>query len=395
MGRISKSKLISDCKVEFKKIFKCDSQIISIAPGRINIIGEHTDYNSGLAMPQAIDKWICTLISQRSDRNINIYSSAFKKKQTIDLDDLSESKQKWQKYILGSIQAFNSKHSINTGFNIFIGGNIPIGFGMSSSAALEVSILYSLMKMLNIKLEKFEILKLSNLVEKKYLGINSGMLDQYASLFSNKKKMMVVDFSILKHRYFNYSIKNAKWILINSMVSRELVSSLYNKRVKECKEGLGIINQKLKIKKTFNEVNIDDLSDFHNDSDLRKRLIHLVNENKRVKKMKNAIQIGNLAMIGELLNRSHISLSKNYEVSCKEIESIIKISRKQIGFYGGRIMGGGFGGCTINLVEESRVTEFIDAVKKHFFTKFKYKIDFEYVNFTDGAMVYLNNKIIV
>ena len=390
MDRVSENELIDLSKIEFKKIFNYEAQLGSIAPGRINIIGEHTDYNLGLAMPQAINRWVCTLISKRDDNNINIYSSAFKKLIATNLDRISSGKENWEKYILGVVKALDDKINIKNGFDLFIGGNISIGAGISSSAALEVSIVLSIYKMINKKIDKIKVLEICNYVEKKYLGINSGMLDQYASLFSRRDKIMIVDFSTLNHEYFKFNIENASWVLVNSMVYRELVTSKYNERVEECKKGLDIINKNKENKKQINEINEIDLSKLESHELYYKRLLHVISENKRVKMMKDAMLSKNVHLIGKLLNESHASLFQNYEVSCDEIESIIRISKEQCGFYGGRIMGGGFGGCTINLVEKSKVNSFIKNVENHFFTKYNCKVAIGCVNFSKGAFTFNN-----
>ena len=384
MGGIEKHSLIDEYKEEFYKQYKDSSSIISIAPGRVNIIGEHTDYNKGFAMPVAINRWILSLVSMRNDQHVNVYSINYNKKIVFSLNDYSDKGDLWERYVRGAIYLINKKYNLTKGFNIVIGGNIPIGFGMSSSAALEVYIVGAILSLCNLEQDKYEILKICNLLEREILGIKSGMLDQYASIFSNKNKFLLIDFLKLEHSYIDSNIKGSCWILINSMVSRELMHSDYNQRVDECNDAIELINQKANKKYNLNSIDINIIEIIKENKNLYKRLLHLITENKRVFKMKDAILKGDLNIIGDLLSESHESLSKNYDVSCEEIDLIIELSKKHPGFYGGRIMGGGFGGCTINLIKSNLKEDFISHVKDKFQDKYDYDIKIEIVNFSSG-----------
>jgi len=390
VDRITKHNLVSEYKKKFLKEFKKNPDVISVAPGRINIIGEHTDYNQGFAIPSAVDKWILTLLSKRDDKLIEVYSINYKKKNIFKLNELDDKGDLWERYVKATLYVINNKYNLDRGFNILIGGNIPIGFGMSSSAALEVSIVSSVLNSCCLKCDKYEILKICNAVEKEILGINSGMLDQYASIFSIKNKFLLIDFLKLNHEYFDSNIQESCWVLINSMVSRELINTDYNVRVNECLEAINLINRKTNQKITFDSISIDDIQCIKNNKIFYNRLFHLITENQRVFEMKNAIIKGNLNEIGNLLNESHISLSKYYDVSCNEIESIISLSKQHKAFYGGRIMGGGFGGCTINLIDNNLKDDFIFYIKNKFFNKYNYNIEYEQISFCNGLEIVTN-----
>ena len=386
MDRITKNNLVSDYKKIFLQKFKSIPTIISSAPGRVNIIGEHTDYNLGLAMPMAIDKWIISMISERSDKKINVFSINYDKNIEFDFSELDNSNYLWEKYIKSAIKLISKNLILKKGFNLLIGGNIPIGFGMSSSAALEVSILYLIISHFGFEISKYDVLKKCNELENDFMGIKSGMLDQYASIFSLKNKIMVIDFKNLTHSYYTHKINSASWILINSKVQRNLVESKYNLRVKECTDALSIINHNSTNKynfRTFEKKHLDLIDDMT----LKKRLTHIIEENLRVKKMVKIIENGQYEKIGKLLLESHFSLSNNYDISCKEIESIISISKKHKGFFGGRIMGGGFGGCTINLIKNENKKDFLNFVSDEFYKIYKYELDSEEVIFSNGASV--------
>ncbi len=390
MDRITKDYLVSDFKEIFFSKFKKNPEIISAAPGRVNIIGEHTDYNFGLAMPIAIDKWIISMLSERSDRKVNIHSVNYSKTILSNLNDLENHSELWEKYVKSSINVINKKYNLNNGFDILIGGNIPIGFGMSSSAALEVSIVSCILGKYFDKNDKYEILEICNKVEKDMLGIESGMLDQYASIFSMDKNFLLIDFNNISHEYFDSNMKESSWLLINSMISRELVDSEYNIRVAECREGLNLLNKLTGKKLSLSSLLLKDIEFIKNNRKLYNRLFHICSENQRVNKMREEILSGNLVNIGKLLLESHYSLSTKYEVSCDEIDFIISISKEHSGFFGGRIMGGGFGGCTINLVKKKLKKEFMCFVKDKFYKKYKSNIEIEEVVFSEGSHLLRN-----
>jgi len=327
------------------------------------------------------------MISDRNDNQFNIHSVNYDKMISFSLNDLTKSDELWEKYIKSTIHIVNKKYKLNNGFDMLIGGNIPIGFGMSSSAALEVSIVSAILDKYCDKYDQYEILKICNVVEKEILGIQSGILDQYASIFSKNKKFLLIDFNSNTHEYFDSNIKNCSWVLVNSMISRDLVSSDYNIRVLECNEGLDLINKLKNEKTSFNKLSLDDIELVKKNKKLYCRLLHFYYENKRVRSMKKEISDGNKYNVGQLLLESHFSLSKRYEVSCREIDTIISMSKKHPGFYGGRIMGGGFGGCTINLVENNLKKDFISYIKNEFYKKFEYNIKVEEVFFSEGLDV--------
>ena len=382
MDRKTKNSLIDSTKSEFYKVYNSKFDFVSIAPGRVNIIGEHTDYNLGLAMPVAIDKWICIASRKRNDNKINVFSSNLNDTINTDIDKL-ESKKLWHNYVIGCFSVLKDKFNIDKGVDVFINGNIPIGSGLSSSAALEVSLIGVLLKTFKINFSLNDILNLSHNVEIDYLKINSGLLDQYASIFASNNPVLI-DFSTLKHSHVNSKINNSSWILFDSKIRRELVSSKYNQRVSECLEGLKKINKKLSSSKKINELNLSDLNLIKDDEINFNRLSHVINENKRVVLMKNALENGDNISAGKILNNSHSSLSKLYDVSCKEIDFLIKISKITKGYYGGRIMGGGFGGCTLNLIESLNKDEIIKTIVKEFEKKYNYIPDVIPIEFSKG-----------
>tara|TARA_A100001011_G_C14306905_1_gene843586 strand:+ start:1072 stop:2235 length:1164 start_codon:yes stop_codon:yes gene_type:complete len=383
LGEISKNTLISKSQKEFIETFNTSQIVTAVAPGRVNIIGEHTDYNMGMSIPIGINRWICAIASKRDDDKIRVLSSNFKDEINTNRLNISKYKKSWKNHVAGCIKTFKDEHGLKKGFNLLIRGNIPIGFGMSSSAALEVSILGCMMKLFTENVNYRNILKMSVIVENDYLKVKSGYLDQYSSIYSIKSSPMLIDFSKLSHRYIESKIKNGIWLLINSMVKRELTKSKYNERVNECILALEHINAAKDTKIAMNSVEDIDLTLLDNKT-IKKRLRHILSENKRVKLMEKAISSGDLKLIGDILVKSHKSLSKNYEVSCKELDSILGISSIQNGFYGGRMMGGGFGGCFLCLICKKSKEEFSANVINSFEKEFNYQPEIEYIDFSDG-----------
>tara|TARA_A100001011_G_scaffold400793_1_gene518936 strand:+ start:3220 stop:4386 length:1167 start_codon:yes stop_codon:yes gene_type:complete len=384
LDRISRFKLVEETKKIFKSRFSVDPAHTSSAPGRINIIGEHTDYNLGLAMPVGINRWVCASISHRVDSQIHVFSKNFNKSLQLDLIGNIETTDLWEKYIVGILSVVKQRFNIKFGFNMLLYGNVPIGAGVSSSAALEVAILGSIKELYQLSITTNEFLDICSKVDNDYVGVKSGMLDQYVSLLSDKQGPMLIDFSKSSHKNLKFSLKKENFILINSLVDRKLARSDYNVRVKECREALELINSKLDQSKKIYEIDCEDLNYLDRHSIHYKRLYHVVTENQRVYKLLSAIKEGNINMVGKILSYSHKSLSENYEVSCNEIESIIKVSNYAPGFYGGRIMGGGFGGCTVNLVDSDRLEEFESYVHYHLCSKYSLNVKIERVEFSDG-----------
>ena len=245
--------MIKKIKEDYNSIYKKQPEVIVRAPGRINIIGEHTDYNYGLAMPAAINKYIFVSISFNEDRKINIYSEKFDNKVSFLLDDLNSSKI-WCKYVLGSIKEVFQSYNISSGLDISIHSNLPMGKGVSSSAALEVAVVNSLFEIFNIARDNHEIIKICQKVDHKYIGIQSGVLDQSASQLSRLDSILKLNFQTESFEYIDSNFSGCTWIIIDSMIKRELASSKYHERVNECKEALSIISNSINNNISFPDI---------------------------------------------------------------------------------------------------------------------------------------------
>ena len=377
--------MIKKIKEDYNSIYKKQPEVIVRAPGRINIIGEHTDYNYGLAMPAAINKYIFVSISFNEDRKINIYSEKFDNKVSFLLDDLNSSKI-WCKYVLGSIKEVFQSYNISSGLDISIHSNLPMGKGVSSSAALEVAVVNSLFEIFNIARDNHEIIKICQKVDHKYIGIQSGVLDQSASQLSRLDSILKLNFQTESFEYIDSNFSDCTWIIIDSMIKRELASSKYHERVNECKEALSIISNSINKNISFPDIKAEHIC-LIKDSKLKNRIKHYIDENARVLDMELAISKNDKKLMGKILNESHCSLRDLYEVSCKEIDYLFSISSNFDYWYGGRIMGGGFGGSMINLVKSGYEEEYSRFIKEKYLDKFDINADVFYVEFSNGAEV--------
>ncbi|MFN0050002.1 MAG: galactokinase [Cytophagales bacterium] len=354
---------------KFQQHYNKAPQFVSAAPGRINIIGEHTDYNFGLALPAAINRWVIISMAFREDSEIHIHSENYGSQMVFIPNNPFTETESWTKYIHGALDIFAKKDKLNRGFDALIWGNVPLGAGVSSSAAIEVAMMNLLRTSFQATFDDITLVKNCQKIEHEYLKVKSGLLDQYASQFSKEGKLMVLDFKSLTHEYVDADMGDWCWILANTKVKRELAGSKYSERVVETQMGLNQLSNTNTQIEGFRDVTVNDLGSI---TDLvnRKRLKHLVYENIRVYNTAQAFKLKDMEKIGELLLESHYSLKNDYEVSCKELDFLVETGKKVKGWAGGRMMGGGFGGCTINLVKKEAIDSFSETILKEYNLKF-------------------------
>ncbi len=355
--------------------FKSSPQIASSAPGRINIIGEHTDYTLGYVLPAAIDKKIYFLASQRKDSIVHLWSEQFQEEDTFSLKKINFSfKKNWSNYARGILNLLIQKGFHLNGINGLIWGNIPIGAGLSSSAALEVSILNGLNQLFNLNLKKKEIAFFTQKVEQEFVGVQCGIMDQFISVFGKKNKALFLDCETLKYEEIPLNLKknNLSILVYDTRIKRDLSSTAYNERHAQTEKALTILKSQYQIE-TFKQVTIemlDEASSFLGEI-LFKRAKHIITENKRVKEAVLALRNNNFKILSQLLFQSHASLRDNYEVSCPELDFFYDIGLKFQGCYGARLTGAGFGGSALALVKKDCAEDFQKLVlsksKKHGF----------------------------
>jgi galactokinase len=354
----------------FKKHYTSTPYIIK-SPGRVNIIGEHTDYNLGFVLPASIEKSIYFALRKNNSQNLQIEAFLSEpEKISLPLNGTSNSFDSfWGKYFEAILHILLERKYPVQGLDCVFGGDIPIGFGLSSSAALCCGFTYAVSVTLDFNIPREEIALIAQQAEHK-IGLNCGLMDQYAVLFGKKSNALFLDCKDLSHSYIPINLNGYSWILINSNIKHELaVDSEYNQRRKSCEEVVRQLKESNKAITSLREVSLEDLMEIKEliSGTNFKRALHVIQENKRVLKMIEALKAGDAEQVGSILLEGHRSLSTKYEVSTKELDFLVEIGQKQEGVLGSRMMGGGFGGCTINLIkdkyEESAVKGIIDAYK--------------------------------
>jgi galactokinase len=330
------------------------------APGRVNLIGEHTDYNDGFVMPAAIGFSTFVTVSPREGRKLSLVSENFSEDVEFDLDDPTASATgHWSDYPRGVAVTLERAGYRLSGARLRIRGDVPIGSGLSSSAAIEVATCYALLNNSALSLEPVEIAKLCQRAENEFVGMRCGIMDQFISCCGQAGKALMLDCRSLDYKLVPLP-QDARLIICNTMVKHALAAGEYNTRRAECEAGVRHFAQSLPNVRALRDVTEADLKRYGNDLSeiIHRRCRHVITENARVPGAAKALEQGNLEAFGRLMNESHRSLRDDYEVSCKELDAMVELAQKVQGVYGARMTGGGFGGCTINLVNAENVGEF-------------------------------------
>ena len=359
---------------KFKEFFgSTEGAGFYFSPGRVNLIGEHTDYNGGHVFPCALTLGTYGIAKRRTDRSMHFYSINLDSFGVVEasLDDLTnKAAYGWANYPLGVVWAFAQKGiTLDTGFDMVIWGNIPNGSGLSSSASLEVLTGVILTDLFCIdRFSMTDLALIGQYSENNFNGCNCGIMDQFAVAMGKKDHAIFLDTATLNYEYAPVELEDAKIIITNSKVKHSLVDSKYNERRQECADALAALQKELDIN-TLGDLDMDTFEKFKEvipDPVKVRRAKHAVAENQRTIEAVKALKEGNITRFGELMNQSHISLRDDYEVSCEEIDILVDLAWKVPGVTGSRITGGGFGGCTVSIVENSAVDEFIKAVGRDY-----------------------------
>ena len=367
-----------------------DQELTILSPGRINFIGEHTDYNMGFVLPTAIDKKIIFKLKKNNSKSrCNVYSENFDVGFSIDLNNIKISNNEWENYILGVIYEIQQLTDKVEGFDTVFSSDIPVGSGISSSAALECGLAYGLNELFDLGLTKLDIVELSQRAEHNYVGTKCGIMDQYASVMSKKDHAILLDCRSIQHEYIPINIEPYKVLLLNTNVSHSLASSEYNTRREECEKGVSVIQQKYPEVNSLRDVEEKMLSEFKTvlSESIYNRCKFVVQEKTRVLDAVEALKENRLNDFGALMYATHVGLSKEYEVSCPELDFLVEFSVDFDDVIGSRMMGGGFGGCTINLIHENSISDYIDKVSKVYFEKFNIELDAFEANPDQGTSV--------
>ena len=376
---------------KFKEVFGKDAEQQFFAPGRVNLIGEHTDYNGGNVFPCAIDRGTYGLVSKRADRTFRMYSENFADLGVMEftLDELvNDKKHDWANYPKGVIKMFVEEgFKIDSGFDFLVSGNIPHGAGLSSSASIEMLTGIVLKDLFHLSIDPIAMALLGKKVENLFIGVNSGIMDQFAIAMGKKDHAILLDCNTLKYDYVPVVLKDEVIVIANTNKRRGLADSKYNERRAECDEALAELQTKLPIK-ALGELSIEE---FEANKDLikspirQKRAKHAVYENQRTLKAQKELSAGNLAEFGKLMNQSHISLRDDYEVTGVELDTLAALAWEQPGVVGSRMTGAGFGGCTVSIVKKDKVDDFIKNVGEAYKNKIGYAADFYIAAVSEGA----------
>lgn len=356
-------------KAKFTDTFQTLPRIIR-APGRVNLIGEHTDYNNGFVLPAALTLSTFTAFSRRTDNRLLVHSLAMNETKEFDLNEVIIPKGDWTDYVLGIVKTLHKEGITFTGANLMIESDIPLGSGLSSSAALLVSVCLSLIALAEVKksLTPLMTAQICQRAENEFVGTKSGIMDQLISCLGKKGTALFIDCGLLKTEYVPLPKDAFTFIMVNSMVRHELAASEYNQRRAECEQGLAYFQEKNTGIKDLRDVTEADLNleEARLDNTIFRRLRHVITENKRVLAAVTCLKKGDLKTLGQLMSSSHLSLKNDYEVSCPELDLLVELAGNLPGLIGARMTGGGFGGSTVNLVENNEVEKFSREMKKGF-----------------------------
>ena len=377
---------------KFNEKFGYENDVrVFFSPGRVNLIGEHTDYNGGHVFPCALSFGTYGAISQRNDKIVRMYSENFEDKGIIsfEIDNLkNEEEHDWANYPKGVIDVLRKHgYDVNQGFDMLVYGNIPNGAGLSSSASLELLMAVMMNDIHQFNIDRVELVKYCQEAENNFIGVNCGIMDQFSIGMGQDSSAILLDCNTLDYKYSTVDLKDEVIVIANTNKRRGLADSKYNERRSECEEALKELQTELKIS-TLGELTEDEFEKNKHliKTDLRaKRAKHAVYENQRTLKAVKALEDNDIETFGKLMNQSHNSLRDDYEVTGKELDTLVDLASKHEGTVGARMTGAGFGGCTVSIVKRNNVDDFINNVGKQYKEIIGYDADFYVANIGAGT----------
>jgi galactokinase len=363
--------LSAKIKKKFKELFKEEPYLFR-SPGRVNLIGEHTDYNMGYVLPAAIDKSIYVAITPRNDAICKMFAFDLNDFFECSIENLQKSGKNWPDYLLGVIDQLKKRGYNFNGFNCVFGGDIPIGAGLSSSAAIEAGLAFAINHVFSLSIDKISLVKMAQQAENEFVGVKCGIMDQYINIFGRKDNVLRIDCRSLESDYFPFDYTNISIVLIDTTISHSLASSEYNQRRKECNDGVKIMSNDHFEVESLRDVSMELLNEFKSKLNpvVYKRCKYVVEENQRLLKACDALSVHDLKTFGAFMYKTHEGLAKDYEVSCRELDFLVEILKDNSNVYGSRMMGGGFGGCTINIIENNAIESISKKVKVEYKERF-------------------------
>lgn len=371
----------------FRQQFNASPEFEVKSPGRINVIGEHTDYNEGFVLPAAIDKYCHVAVGKRNDNTIALYAVEFNERFEVQVQQIAPIEGKWTNYVLGVVDQLVKRDLNISGFNLALTSNIPVGAGLSSSAAIECAVCYALDRLFHLNLSKLDMAKIGQIAEHTFPGVQCGIMDQFASVFGRKDHALKLDCRSLEYEEVPLVLEGFHIVLLNTNVNHSLASSAYNDRRRECTEGVAQVSKHVNNVSSLRDVSVGMLNKYVEDELIYKRCRFVIEENDRVQQAVQQMKAGNIKGLGELMYRSHEGLSKEYEVSCAELDWLVDAVRDNADVAGARMMGGGFGGCTINIVRDGAIGQLVDHLSKRYKQTFDKDLSVYQANTSNGAHV--------
>lgn len=362
--------------------------LIVRSPGRVNIIGEHTDYNDGFVLPAAIDKAIYVAMAKRDDAMIHLFAIEFNESFSININDIHPTKS-WSTYILGVVNQLVDRGYKIGGFNLVIDGDVPVGAGLSSSAAVECSVVFALNELFNLNIDKMQMVLIAQKAEQTYSGVMCGVMDMFASMFGKKNHVIKLDCRSLEYQYKPLILDGYKLVLFNTNVKHSLASSAYNERRQQCEQGVAWVASHYPNIKSLRDVNLEMLQQIVLPKDVLifTRCKFVVEEIKRLLSGCDDLENGNIESLGEKMFQTHNGLSKEYGVSCAELDFLVNAVSENKNVLGSRMMGGGFGGCTINIIHEHSVDEITEKLFSSYKKELGLQLTSYIVNTSNGTSI--------
>ena len=380
--------MVSQIRTQFERLFEKQPVLVAAAPGRVNLIGEHTDYNQGFVLPGAVGKRIYVALAPNTSGVLNVYANQYRERFSFSLNDIHPVKG-WPTYLLGMIQQFLEKGKRIGGMDIWVGGDVPLGAGMSSSAALCSAFGFAMNEYLGWGMTRLELALAGQKTEHQFAGVKCGIMDQFASLHGRSGHVIKLDCRSLDYEYIPFDFPHYKIVLINTMVSHSLAGSEYNLRRAQCEEGVAILKKHYPSVSSLRDVGIDQLE--RNSVELPQKVYQrchfIIQENNRLLEGCRLLEKGDLRSFGALMFAAHEGLSSEYEVSCPESDYLVGRARTFEGVMGARQMGGGFGGCTINIVKDDQVERFIRCIQEAYLREFGKNPEAYITEIEDGAKI--------
>ena len=382
-----KQTFINNISQTYKRLYSSDPILVK-SPGRINIIGEHTDYNDGFVLPAAINKGIVAALGKSKNDYCSVFASDLNEKFEFIPENIEAVPNgNWRNYILGIVGELQKKGINTPPFNLVFGGDIPNGAGLSSSAALENSVVFGLNELFDLGLKKEEMILISQMAEHHYVGVRCGIMDQFSSMFGEKEHAILLDCRTQKAKSIKIDFEDYELLLINTNVTHKLVDAEYNDRRNICEKVAGLLN--LKALRDATQAHLNAIKNLLSEDEFQKAL-YIIQENDRVLKAAKRIAENNIEGLGELLFEAHVGAQFQFKISCEELDFLVEKARHNPSVIGARMMGGGFGGCTINIVKKDELQNYADTTSAAYKQQFKKDCSIYYISVEEGTHL-INN----